>query len=200
MSRSTLKKRKSAKGNENEPKRIAIGTGKSADVHDEITWIPTTTACYICQRVQDDDLTILCDGEGCSKEVHMYCLNPPLLRIPSEQWYCDTCSPLGTTRRLRHYFQQHNHLKSQFMKSVGDKDEEIDYSLFLSSLVCRIEKLENLHTVLDRILPDSEFAGFSLVGCRVDIYDDGTNEIHTGRILAVQTLSNCTQHLVQFKR
>ena len=59
------------------------------------------SSCCICHRVDNEDMILLCDGEGCSHEVHMYCLDPELQAVPRGKWLCPECDKDGTTARLR---------------------------------------------------------------------------------------------------
>lgn len=45
--------------------------------------------CKVCGIDKDDDSVLLCDA--CDAEYHMYCLSPPLARIPEGNWYCPSC-------------------------------------------------------------------------------------------------------------
>ena len=49
-------------------------------------------SCEICQSADNEDQTLLCDS--CDAEYHMYCLTPPLQRIPKGKWYCPRCFQL----------------------------------------------------------------------------------------------------------
>ncbi|NXT67683.1 UHRF1 ligase, partial [Chaetops frenatus] len=47
-------------------------------------------ACHICGGKQDPDKQLMCDE--CDMAFHIYCLSPPLPRIPDdEDWYCPEC-------------------------------------------------------------------------------------------------------------
>uniref|UniRef100_A0A8C5UA00 RING-type E3 ubiquitin transferase n=1 Tax=Malurus cyaneus samueli TaxID=2593467 RepID=A0A8C5UA00_9PASS len=47
-------------------------------------------SCYLCGGKQDAHMQLLCDE--CNMAYHMYCLNPPLSKIPEdEDWYCPSC-------------------------------------------------------------------------------------------------------------
>ncbi|NXM60120.1 UHRF1 ligase, partial [Illadopsis cleaveri] len=46
-------------------------------------------ACHICGGKQDPEKQLMCDE--CDMAFHIYCLNPPLSRIPDEDWYCPEC-------------------------------------------------------------------------------------------------------------
>ncbi|CAN0300560.1 unnamed protein product, partial [Discosporangium mesarthrocarpum] len=45
--------------------------------------------CVACHSGGDEDKILLCDG--CDKEFHTYCLDPPLKEVPEGQWYCVEC-------------------------------------------------------------------------------------------------------------
>ncbi|KAL8611016.1 hypothetical protein ACOMHN_042632 [Nucella lapillus] len=45
--------------------------------------------CRVCRRMRDDDKMLLCDK--CDRGHHIYCLKPPLTKIPSGDWFCHTC-------------------------------------------------------------------------------------------------------------
>ncbi|XP_026559511.1 E3 ubiquitin-protein ligase UHRF2 [Pseudonaja textilis] len=47
-------------------------------------------SCYLCGGKQDAHMQLLCDE--CNMAYHIYCLNPPLSKIPEdEDWYCPSC-------------------------------------------------------------------------------------------------------------
>ncbi|XP_077296529.1 E3 ubiquitin-protein ligase UHRF1-like [Arctopsyche grandis] len=45
--------------------------------------------CYTCAGKDDPDKIILCDE--CNLGFHLVCLDPPLLQLPDEDWYCSNC-------------------------------------------------------------------------------------------------------------
>lgn len=47
------------------------------------------TACEICKSSERENEILLCDD--CDAEYHIYCLNPPLPKVPETTWYCPTC-------------------------------------------------------------------------------------------------------------
>ena len=47
------------------------------------------STCEICLLSKDMHKMLLCDG--CDKAHHMYCLQPPLHKIPDGDWYCPVC-------------------------------------------------------------------------------------------------------------
>ncbi len=56
---------------------------------DENTEACCFCACRVCFSKRDRTSTILCDI--CDSEYHMDCLSPPLLSLPSTDWFCPTC-------------------------------------------------------------------------------------------------------------
>ena len=34
---------------------------------------------------------LLCDGEGCTRTFHQFCLEPPLASVPKGDWFCPKC-------------------------------------------------------------------------------------------------------------
>ena len=35
---------------------------------------------------------LLCDGDGCTRTFHQYCLEPPLPTVPKGDWFCPECT------------------------------------------------------------------------------------------------------------
>ncbi|KAJ2710567.1 hypothetical protein H4R19_003685, partial [Coemansia spiralis] len=59
----------------------------AASADSTTTSIPET--CEVCRSAENEDSMLICDG--CDRGFHMFCLNPPLRAIPSNDWYCDSC-------------------------------------------------------------------------------------------------------------
>ncbi|KAL4174273.1 hypothetical protein KRP22_006212 [Phytophthora ramorum] len=51
----------------------------------------TQTVCEVCKSSERESEIVLCDD--CDAEYHIFCLQPPLLSVPEEQWFCPKCSP-----------------------------------------------------------------------------------------------------------
>ncbi|KAL3667696.1 hypothetical protein V7S43_007249 [Phytophthora oleae] len=47
------------------------------------------TACEICRNSERESEIVLCDD--CNAEYHIFCLQPPLPRVPEDTWYCPKC-------------------------------------------------------------------------------------------------------------
>lgn len=187
------------------------------------------TSCSICHGIDDDDLTILCDGNNCSKEAHLYCLQPPLFHVPEGDWYCDTCDPVGTTKHLTEYFQTHD----TFAQSISD------YEMFLSFLPQRYCSLEDMrvfvpdycqrirtttsssaeqaeskmetdieedstesHQIRNLLRCEFENEGKEYLGCKVSLLCLIDQRYHTGRILGrrFHQEKQCYEHYVVFKK
>jgi hypothetical protein len=56
--------------------------------------------CEICHSTGSADQMLLCDT--CDTGWHMYCLDPPLTRIPDGAWRCPKCAPNSTGPTMRH--------------------------------------------------------------------------------------------------
>jgi hypothetical protein len=62
--------------------------GKKAVEEDEG---PVSDACQMCHGSGDGDQLLSC--AYCGLEYHMFCLNPPLTRMPRSGWVCPKCAP-----------------------------------------------------------------------------------------------------------
>lgn len=47
--------------------------------------------CRICRRKGDAEKMLLCDK--CDRGHHMYCLKPPMTKVPTGDWFCPNCHP-----------------------------------------------------------------------------------------------------------
>ena len=47
--------------------------------------------CHVCHVIDPstEEHVLLCDG--CDLEYHMFCLSPPLVAVPSDDWFCPVC-------------------------------------------------------------------------------------------------------------
>ena len=59
---------------------------KCKDVMKEEIYEEDDTVCRVCDSAEGAEKMLLCDI--CDEGFHMYCLNPPLSKIPEDDWYC----------------------------------------------------------------------------------------------------------------
>lgn len=51
--------------------------------------IPLEDHCIICASARDPTKLLICDG--CERVFHLYCLTPPLAKVPRGKWFCPDC-------------------------------------------------------------------------------------------------------------
>ncbi|RHZ06709.1 hypothetical protein DYB31_004646, partial [Aphanomyces astaci] len=54
--------------------------------------VETDVACAVCKKKGTFEQRIVCDGKDCEREYHMTCLKPPLVEVPSGEWFCPLCN------------------------------------------------------------------------------------------------------------
>lgn len=74
--------------------------------------------CQYCGSREDEDRMLLCDG--CDAAWHLWCLNPPLTCVPTGDWYCQQCEPIGQARRRE---QARHRLHSAIADLYADEGE-----------------------------------------------------------------------------
>lgn len=99
--------------------------------------------CSICGQNVEDDEEKLIQCESCHEAYHIFCLDPPLKRIPKESWWCDKCkvkkeeeekvkknlNPLDMNRKLYETVKkkigkfQSIEMKSQMIYQSSDEEE-----------------------------------------------------------------------------
>ncbi|CAG0918121.1 unnamed protein product [Notodromas monacha] len=77
-----------------------LGVGKAAgeEPQAELIDVNDVTHCEVCGDSDREDRLLLCDG--CDAGYHLECLNPPLSRVPIEEWYCPDCDPVERRTRF----------------------------------------------------------------------------------------------------
>lgn len=60
-----------------------------------IAFPPNPYYFQVCGRCDHEDRLLLCDG--CDLGYHLECLDPPLTRVPIEEWFCPDCQALNAT-------------------------------------------------------------------------------------------------------
>jgi PHD-finger len=51
--------------------------------------------CEVCFRTDGDDVMLLCQNLACNKGWHIHCVQPPLPRVPDDDWWCPNCREFG---------------------------------------------------------------------------------------------------------
>lgn len=69
--------------------------GAAEQVEEEEDDIP----CFVCSGTLDPSRFLLCDGPGCSRGAHTYCVG--LRRVPKGSWLCDRCKPPPSPNAVR---------------------------------------------------------------------------------------------------
>lgn len=156
------------------------------------------TTCSICGGIEDEDLIILCDGPGCSNEIHMYCMTPVMTKVPEGDWYCEACDKNGTTKALRKYF-------ADFATTTSDlrPPSSAGYLDYVVMLQQRYVPLAEWNPSAEDVHIASEFDASSvdLIGGLVRL-SISEAQVHTGRIInrRLDSVYERWEHLVQFKR
>ncbi|XP_059612021.1 bromodomain adjacent to zinc finger domain protein 1A [Phlebotomus argentipes] len=70
-------------------------------LYDSILWTQSAShaACQICRRKSEPMKMLLCDE--CNSGYHMFCLKPPLTKIPAGDWFCQKCRKPEAPRSAR---------------------------------------------------------------------------------------------------
>jgi len=157
---------------------------------------PVTT-CSVCGGIEDEDLIILCDGPGCTNEIHMYCLTPVITAVPEGDWFCEACDSTGSTIQLRKYFEDFSSFANEIQSSAPD------YTNYVMLLQQRQIPLRSWRPamVTDVIRSEFDSSVVDLIGCIVRV-NIGDSRQHTGRIVnrRFDAEQSRWEHQVQFKR
>lgn len=79
--------------------------------------------CRVCRRKGGDESMLLCDA--CDNGYHMYCLRPPLKKVPTGDWFCNDCKPATPVKPRRSTISQKAVL--QALSEESSSDETTDY-------------------------------------------------------------------------
>lgn len=95
----------------------------------------TDEVCEICEKNDNDHLLLICDK--CNFFVcHTYCMNPPLDRIPEEEWFCSQCSRTqgngvnivrnnrNAIRSVEEYNDRRSNLRERLRKNQEKKEQK----------------------------------------------------------------------------
>ena len=157
------------------------------------------TICSVCGGSEEEDLVLLCDGEGCTNEIHMYCLKPIVTAVPDGDWYCPACDADGSTLHLENMLRSRNErFQREYLKN---KDA---YQQYLTLLQQRYHPAEDWrpNTLDNRVFSEFDSSSRLLVGKPLRLYSEVDDQEHTGRIISCRhdQVLNRWSHLVQFKR
>jgi hypothetical protein len=70
----------------NSTKKSGKGSNRGPTLSDDSSVTSTESGCQVCGFDDDHANLLLC--EGCETELHTYCLNPPLEKVPEGDWFC----------------------------------------------------------------------------------------------------------------
>jgi len=76
--------------------------------------------CKTCKKSGDAEKLLLCDK--CDKGYHMYCLKPPLKRVPKGDWFCADCAKRMTAKEKR----KRALAKEKAKEAAGAEGEAVD--------------------------------------------------------------------------
>lgn len=103
--------------------------------------------CKVCGVDRDDKSVLLCDT--CDSEYHMYCLTPPLTRIPEGNWYCPSCCRSKGKGKGKER-QDSGSVEKRRLKGSGS-EEKSSFKLALSHLVSTMEQREYWEMSVDEV-------------------------------------------------
>ena len=156
-----------------------------------------SSVCAVCGKTGDDDLVLLCDSPGCTHEIHMFCLSPPLYQIPEGDWYCPCCEAQGATSILVDFldereaaFKSATHDNGNNSTRLHRVQDQESYRFWLQMQQERYYPLKSWHPNMNQDLVACEFDPFDegLIGRSVFLYFNSistSEELQaSGRIIA----------------
>ena len=67
---------------------------RDARQYDSADSVDEDAPCTACGDPSHADQIVVCDGVGCSRMFHIWCLTPALPKVPDEdKWFCENCRP-----------------------------------------------------------------------------------------------------------
>jgi hypothetical protein len=87
------------------------------------------TRCEVCHSPERGTEMILCDK--CNLGFHTFCLNPPLDKIPDDDWYCEDCVPPPIPR---------GRPKTARQRSMSEEDSKAEEESGRSIIIEGLEK------------------------------------------------------------
>ncbi len=156
--------------------------------------------CTVCQQVIDNNLTLLCDKEGCKNEVHTYCLETELFIVPEGNWFCPSCDDTGTFWGLVKYFVEHDKEKENLSLTYNEWLLHLKHNWTFSGWIASADNDTSTSTFNFQ----SEFKDVTnteaIIGKVIYIYLPNDMQCHIGRIIGRRTNElGLIEHLIQFK-
>ncbi|XP_055715208.1 bromodomain adjacent to zinc finger domain protein 1A isoform X2 [Phlebotomus papatasi] len=97
-------------------------------LYDSILWSVSAShaACQICRRKSDPEKMLLCDE--CNSGCHMFCLKPPLTKVPEGDWFCTKCKKPETPvkKKNRKIFKEESSEEEDNTQDDSEEDNEED--------------------------------------------------------------------------
>ena len=157
------------------------------------------TECAICGGSEDEERILLCDGNNCSNEIHMSCLNPEIKEVPEGEWFCPECDDHSTLNILLNVLLNIQSQRIDFCVTQNAKfNEWISHYILNSRPLHLWNPLSNPSSI-----PASELSSFlyssACIGCVLKTVIDRRE--YAGRILHYRYDEDfeCFEHLIQFK-
>jgi hypothetical protein len=171
---------------------------------DESPAVPTI--CAVCGTGEHEDLVLVCDGPGCKNEIHMYCLRPPVLTVPTEDWFCPCCDQKKSLENLEKSISVNTERVRYFEEFLSKNNKENENKPVCDKIACVQQSYYPLQdwatdhlSSFSRVPSEFERLGDKLVGMVALIYSDVDSMYHSGRILA-QHPSERGVFLIHFRR
>lgn len=145
------------------------------------------TNCAICRGSDNDDVVLMCDGNGCKNEIHMYCLCPPITAVPEGDWLCPACDPDGTSLFIERELQKCGlSFKDAISKHIiNDSNAYLQWRRGKQQQHYSMDEWRP-NCLSDEFWIPAEFDENSvdLIGSIVRVYSSGDDQTHTGRIIS----------------
>ncbi|XP_072171683.1 bromodomain adjacent to zinc finger domain protein 1A-like isoform X2 [Diadema setosum] len=91
-----------------------------ATLERSVTWNKSIlkARCRMCRRGGNPEQMLLCDG--CNRGHHMFCLKPPLKKVPQGDWFCKDCTP----KEIKRSPHKQRVMKKKPIVEESDEEEE----------------------------------------------------------------------------
>ncbi|XP_059145558.1 PHD and RING finger domain-containing protein 1-like isoform X1 [Physella acuta] len=122
-------------------KQIPVENNKQGNEEEE----DDPTFCEVCGQSDREDRLLLCDG--CDLGYHCDCLDPPLSRVPVQEWFCPDCQD----RRNAALVEEPHYLGRQIARTrISERVRRIIAD-------ARAERAERRRRIAERIDADESF-------------------------------------------